>query len=151
MTTTLKHTGTERTWEGKLEQWQKHKECIEHWCDGGSIEVNTGSGFVQALLYSFNLHFTYRIKQREPKPGEVWVHAQDPNLVFVVTHQRNWTELGSGEYDLFHEHHALGYAAPSVKAYYARELLDDVHSWAGHTRDYNLYEKIKKAAQLEEE
>lgn len=46
MSTTVKHVGSEREWEGSLGRWEKHQDCITHWCDGGEVEVSviTSSG-----------------------------------------------------------------------------------------------------------
>lgn len=80
---TIKFVGDEREWEGRLIQWDKHKECIIHWCDGGSVDVsNSIIDWAEAKNPEFFTNHEYRKKQREAKVGEVWGNC---NHVWVRT------------------------------------------------------------------
>lgn len=86
MTTKAIRYSSKRSWEGPLENWEAHSECIKHWCDGGVIEMHTGIAsysfvhgpeetwvVIDASVPKFAMNARYRIKQREPKSGEVWL------------------------------------------------------------------------------
>ena len=38
MSTTVKHIGDERHWNGPEENWVAHKDVIKAWCDGKPVE-----------------------------------------------------------------------------------------------------------------
>ena len=73
MSTTVKHVGSNRVWEGSLYQWEKHSEYIIYWCDGGEVETEAlGDCWFPVKGGNFGANFKYRKQQRTPKAGEVW-------------------------------------------------------------------------------
>jgi len=128
MKTTVKHVGSvrDRDWEGDYEEFQVSGPVIRHWCDGGEVEEihefsrewedYSGSDFI--------LSYRYRIKQREPEPGEVWTDLAD-GQPYLITNEEETINLYSGTLCTSLDD-GFTYAAPSVESYYAREFLKKV-------------------------
>lgn len=72
MTTSVKHVGSVRTWEGKLSNWEAHKDTIKAYCEGGTLEVSSGWGDWQKVLAFPAFHSEYLYRVSTPKQGEVW-------------------------------------------------------------------------------
>lgn len=145
MTTKVKHMGSQREWEGSIDQWTAHSEAIKHWCDGGEVErlvsgnrhdvLNTG----EPLL--FRTDFDYRIKQREPKAGEVWAACGTP---YLRTGDLDWVCLDDGIVAVPTNGEGMSYEAPFLEAYYAREFLN-----RGKGKTADVHRCVTDAAKLD--
>lgn len=140
MKTTVKHVGSVREWEGPEYASIAHRAVIEHWCDGGEVEIKTCVGEAwDSCDPQFAHNREYRIKQREPKPGEAWENKHGP---WVYRTHGGWACLMDGKSSPEVEDQPMKYAAPSVMAYFARKFLDD------HPQD-TLYSVLTRHAQLD--
>ncbi len=83
------------------------------------------------------------IKKREPKPGEVWLVEGVPCITCGISQPMRL----DGSYFATNDIRKMEYAAPSVKAYYARELLDE----GGLMSVFDHLNLLTKAARLDEE
>ena len=136
MKTTVKHVGSVREWEGDIDQWTKHETVIRHWSDGGDSERQLADKrWVDTLNCNAWLDTEYRIKQREPKTGEVWTHPEDGEGLYYVdtlTNHGYMIELGvqtvTKNVDDEDGFEGFVYTAPSVEAYYARKSLERYQS-----------------------
>jgi len=147
MKTTVKHVGSVREWEGPIENWEAHVDEIKHWCDGGDVQFNNPpAGWFDANP-NFDLHIEYRIKQREPKPGEVWITPAGMILIMdeycAAINPMGHCYCGNDVRDS-----NPIYAAPSVEAYYARKMLKKAEEF-GDVLDGHYRDTIISAAQLE--
>ena len=128
MKTTVKHEGSDREWEGNLKQWEKHQECIIHWCDGGDVEgLRDNNVLVEVLYPVFAIEKKYRKKQRYPKAGEVWginntlwIRVIDCGGTF-----NGWVEIGGSETDENPDPADLEFLANNPEEYYKKRLLSD--------------------------
>jgi len=126
MKTTVKHVGSDedRNWEGPEENWLAHKSVIIHWCDGGEVEYSIDDYlWIDHMNTPADFHsdVKYRIKQREPKAGEVWV--EDHCIYLLHINGETFFDL-EGCYMTDGSGIDLTYAAPSVEAYYARKFME---------------------------
>lgn len=157
MNKTIHITDCKRPIELPVENYLAHQECVDHWCNGGEVEHEFKvAGWDLVEEPKFLPHKKYRIKQREPRPGEVWLVGGMPQNASVVIQNR------SGDMDMLSLRslclwniNAEGvieavYAAPSVKAYIARQMLGCVNGMH-NASPLSVYEAITKAAQLGEE
>ncbi len=124
---------SKRDWTGLLENYEKWQKEIEHWCDGGEVEAKSCNAQWSGGNYCFDTEgVEYRIKQRETKSGEV----------FICNVSDYWLCINAGEQysaldgdDTISSDTAiefgLKYHAPSIEAYYARKLLNDIPDFAG--------------------
>jgi len=146
MKTTVKHVGSggpDREWEGLEENWLAHRDVIIHWCDDGEVEYCQGLSWTRKRDdLEFVIDCEYRIKQREPKCGEVYEVSGD----FYIVHPLNdhaWIRL-DGQGFVTSNHQDAKYSAPSVEAYYARKFLSDAKE-----NRYFTEEVLKAASKLE--
>lgn len=112
-----------------LENYLAHQEVVEHWIGGGEVEIFIPEDwFVCHDIPLFEVGDKYRIKQREPKPGEVWlVGGVDNNASVVIQNREGGIDmLDLYNYCLWNINAELQatYAAPSVQAWVAREILN---------------------------
>ena len=125
MKTTVKHIGSggpDREWEGPIENWEAHVHEIKHWCDGGDVEMRDEEwAYLDLENPRFDHYTEYRIKQREPKPGEVWTLRCYAYLIHEFS--GDFYQSLSGREYCKSDNQVLEYAAPSVESYYAREFL----------------------------
>lgn len=130
MTTTVKHEGSAREWEGSLEHWEAHSECIKHWCNGGEVEIY-GAGHNWYALIRSKAHFDargqYRIKQRKPKAGEVWFVDGSPCLYTILSkgdigQPMPWIELYGKAIKCNAEHRYKQFIADNLEQYYANKF-----------------------------
>ena len=151
MKTTVKHVGSAigRKWEGPEDASIAHRAVIEHWCDGGEVEIKT---CVDEVWYSCDPQFAhnreYRIKQRKAKAGEVWVCKK--SLPYVYNYDlKEFVNIWSNQ-NLESVMKTLSYAAPSVEAYYARKFLNESKvDLSSNARIGDLLRAVHKAAQLD--
>ena len=130
MTTTVKHKGSVREWEGSVENWDKHRDVIVAWCDGSDIQVLGGHykrpSYIDLMNPAFESDSQYRIKQREPNAGEVWIEEEGPCLITdentVVSFDGTLAANNSWPNDRVLRD--LKYSAPSVRAYFMREVME---------------------------
>jgi len=157
MKTIVKHVGSggpDREWEGPIENWEAHVWEIKHWCDGGEVEYCIDDDHwsdKMNMAADFHVGIEYRIKQREPKPGEVWLDEIHP---FIKLHESDsisydWINLTNNCYSLFTTYGLkdLTYAAPSVEAYYARKFKKECDD--NVDLELEAYSVLENAAQLE--
>ncbi len=124
------------------DEWQQGK-CVGH------DSINTVNVAVVRIGADTYIAFTTKclrpIKKREPKPGEVWMILNNPCVFRDSPNEFKFVQLGGKEsFDIKIKHE---YAAPSVKAYIARELLNE-GNLMGVFDHLNL---LTKAARLDEE
>ena len=123
-----------RSWTGPMENYEAHKEGVEHWCGGGDIETHddaTDWYDVDANRPLFAPSFEYRIKRREPRFGEVWVVGDIPCI---------YSKYGLGGFRFIqlddanaHSLHANPvYSAPSVEAYIAKQIIQEIGNNTAH-------------------
>ena len=150
MKTTVKHVGSVREWEGPEDASIAHRSVIEHWCDGGQVEIFFDSSWVEMglSLPEFNENYKYRIKQREPKPGEVWANGYGP---WVYRTHGSWSCLIDGKSSPEVEDKPMTYAAPSGEAYYARKFHDQVYGDRAIVTQTMADEKAYKLVSIVEE
>ncbi len=125
-----------RDWTGPLENYEKWKKEIEHWCDGGEVEAKGCNAQWAGGHYCFDSEeLEYRIKQRDPNYGEVWLigSAKTP-CVFRDT-DNNYKFVRLDGYTSYTTELSLEYAAPSVEAYYAMK-------WNADTDDMDIHDKL---------
>jgi len=156
MKKTIKIEG-QRTWEGPLDNYNAHKEVVEHWCDGGEVEIEDHQDQWIPCEPQFASNRNYRIKQREPKRGEVWVHITAGVRIRTPNNNHNdgWVGVDGIPSTVVDWTKTLTYSAPSVEAYYARKVLDNANELFKESThplkegiDY-IYTACKQAAQLE--
>lgn len=136
-------------WEGSMEQWEKHKDCIVHWCSGGDVELKDeqSNKFLICKNPAFHVKNTFRVMVRKPKAGEVW--SIKNGEVFLVSFIPSYsdpypvTNLSSGvgaaglkDLDKF--------VADSVEQYFAHKFWEEARAYdSGH--DYGIHgEDLKK-------
>jgi hypothetical protein len=121
---TIKFVGNEREWEGNLNRWEKHKECIVHWCDGGEVEwLRDNNDLVEVFYPFFAIENEYRKKQRAPKAGEVWeqsgwyswLRVEDVNGNF-----NGWVSVDGCNVSKIPEPDNLKFIASSLGEYYSK-------------------------------
>lgn len=123
--TRIIHKGKEKSWEGPIDAWEKHRAVIEAWCDGSDVEWRGADlSWAYIALPSFNHGVQFRVKVKEPMEGEVWETPSGKPCVYVCEEEEfpfvvlDGTEMiGSGN--------QLKYVAPSVKTYYAQKFLEE--------------------------
>lgn len=105
------------------EQYAKHGAVIEHWCDGGEVEgeVIGDTGNFQPTTPRWSIGNNFRIAQRKPQVGEVW-HCSDTGDALLISSRYQFVNIADGT-EHGDTYDGAAYAAPSVKAYYAREFL----------------------------
>ncbi len=130
---------------------KKGKECVIEWTDGEWFTVRNMNSFKTVQVIR-NVIFR-QIKKREPKPGEVYLNIGGNPCVFRDTTDRFKLVCLDGS-DSFPMRACMEYAAPSVKSYYARELLADAKhktETSGQAINTEGWEPLKQAARLDEE
>ncbi len=154
MKKTISITDVKRPIELPLENYEAHKEVVDHWCDGGEVEIKVNSNsetweLSESSIPRFSLHHEYHIKKREPQPGEVWTHSTLGAAVCYSSIDEYCMCSLRGD-DLY-KPHCFEYAAPSVEAYIARKILDEIDSKVRPIviNDYEF--ELNKAARLDEE
>lgn len=112
-----------------VKQIKAHAECIEHWLQGGDVEmeVNCSDGIFRLIENpKWSIGNLFRIAKREPKPGEVWeidgcaalvmpqsISAREPgDFVAVGLNEHAVWHFWAGRADLKH-------LADSLADYYA--------------------------------
>lgn len=165
MKTTEKHVGSVREWEGPIEDWEAHRLVIEHWCDGGDVQIiligGAGNGddyYRDVSGPEFTHDLVFCIKQREPKPGEVWVD-EDGDAIHIPFDCEKWQFINKSGYKS-HKYPItdIKYSAPSVEAYYARKFWNKVYGNEGILNQtmadeaaYKMSDIVEEAAQLEKQ
>jgi len=144
MKTTVKHVGSVREWEGSMMSWHRHCDLIPKWCDGEDVEYQvTADKWSSNISWTADFHedVNFRIKQREPKPGEVWIDSEGDALHIPFDCER-WQFIDRLGYKN-HNHPMIDikYNAPSLEAYYARKFLNDCSD--------TLHSIVTQSAQLE--
>ena len=128
MTTTVKHKGSVREWEGPIKNWDKHRDVIVAWCDGAEVEVHINRKWLTPWSHGFYSDMDYRIKQREPKAGEVWVDSNGSPCIFIEDDNIGFKRINqSDKMVTYFEEDQLDeftYSAPSVRAYFMREVME---------------------------
>ncbi len=115
----IKVTGTHRHVNVTLEQLEKHKESIEHWVDGGEVEIlKTNNAWELIEPPSFLVEITYRpVLTPSPKQGEVW---QVFDMTFIVTENDQFLNISDAS--LWNHHtvdvDSLVFSADSIESYY---------------------------------
>lgn len=123
-------TGSKREWTGPKENYLKHHEVIGHWCEGGDVEWCTAGEWIDVAGGFFRKENEYRIKQREPVSGEVWLIDGDecvfPNGAYMQkSNDVAWVRLdGRGTKNSTVDCFMTEYVAPSVESYYARKFYE---------------------------
>lgn len=137
-------------------QWEEANPGVaKHWVKGGEVEVkNEHSGWIVARskymqdMIDCSEYWEFRIKQREPQPGEVWINDNTPALItskgFVWLTNNNYMEC-----DFLTHVPCAEYAAPSVTAYYARELYEAACD-NGEGEMQALHDLCREACQFED-
>jgi hypothetical protein len=142
VTTTVTHEGSKKEWTGPIENWDAHSDVIKHACDGGAYEIlmlDTGIWYEweHNVISEFNRTRDFRIKQREPKPGEVY-YCEETHEALLISSNMEFVGLADGRH-FSRIYDGATYAAPSVKAYYALKFLNDPSEDA-------LYRVVQRAA-----
>lgn len=144
-TTVMNIRGEVRETEVSIESFDKHRDVIIAYCNGADVERSAmDRPWKPSSDPSFRVDCAYRIAQRKPQPGEVWVcrggnpwiWAEDPQFT-------GWVELRGKDVDDNTSLGSLKYAAPSVKAYYAREFLKAIDGKRGE--DWDTLNKLETA------
>ncbi len=127
----LRYTGDTRAVNISIDSWEAHANFIIEWTNGAHLEQNMnqiqGGKWFPVDEPTFNSSYSYRIAQRKPQAGEVWV---EEGKAMIVNHECCFVQLDDGM--MFSEAPNATYAAPSVKAYYAREMLEDYENQSAH-------------------
>ena len=156
MTTTVKHKGSVREWEGPIENWEAHSEVIKAWCDGSIVEMWSSSGHYSAW---FTIHFIpafvheekYRIKQREPKAGEVWIEEEEGPCLITDENTVVWLDGTLAMNNLWSNDRVsseLKYSSPSVRAHFMREVMEQ---WEHEHKNLDSFtDWLKEACELED-
>jgi len=146
MKTTVKHVGSAlREWEGPEEDSIAHRDAIEHWVNGGEVENDATGGWMIAHP-SFEARVNYRIKQREPKPGEVWID-EEGDAIYIPFDCDKWQFVDKIGYKN-HKYPItdIKYKSPSLEAYYARKLKKECDD--NNDLEIEAYSFIEKACNL---
>lgn len=128
-TTHVTHSA-ERTWTGSMLDWNAHSFVIKHWCDGGDVDYYTGSAWGRIQDPEFLHTEQYRIAERKPQPGEVWILDENPFLYIRVSDDYHW-QSPDGQDRRRDGIHKPKYAAPNVLAYAASCIMDEVSAFEG--------------------
>lgn len=113
-------TGSKREWTGPKENYLKHHEVIDHWCEGVDVECRCGYEWISVLDdVTFSAGYEYRIKKRKPKNNEVWVSKD--GRAFVRNDNVDKMISLDGEVELG-EMIKMKYSAPTPESYYARKF-----------------------------
>ncbi len=113
----------ERTWEGSFEQYLEFQVVIDHWVKGGQIKGYQPHrlGWVGVTAFNFMDFEDFKIVEREPAIGEVWVNEYGDPVVYMgspllpIALQVGTSMDGDTVFT---------YAAPSVREYYREQLSD---------------------------
>lgn len=139
------------------DQHRSHNDVLCHWCRGGDIETKDNSGRDQIwsdLADSSRQHITgllgngwlFRVKERKPKTGEVWV-GYGKAMVRTVNGRDNHDAAAWYDLDDNRPHGVdmsdIEYAAPSVEAYFARKFYENCE-------DEGLYSVVEYACAYED-
>lgn len=153
MTTTVKHAGSEREVECSLESWEKHQDVIKHWCNGGDVEFRCKDFWYMKDGPKFNSQIDYRIKQREPLMGEVWVSNNQKPYIRTPNGRPNsgsgdaWVDFEGVPSVWYNWSEDLTYTAPSLEVYIARKLWEQRMDGV-RPRAAVLSEVVQQAARL---
>ena len=126
MKTTVICNGSEYTWEGSMESWNKHQELIIKWVDGAKIEsrYHPHQGWKSHNTPMFDSPTVeYRIEPRTPIPGEVWYSLNDLKPSIFIGNNK-FVEIHTGcifEVDGIQD---MSFVATSVNDYYASKQDD---------------------------
>ena len=135
MTTTVKHKGSVHKWEGPIENWDKHRDVIVAWCDGADVEFRDpkngtmyGDKWQSSCPHPYwHEYLDYRIKQREPEAGEVWIEEEEGPCLITDEDTVVWldgTLAMNNSWSNERVSSELKYSAPSVRAYFMREVME---------------------------
>ncbi len=133
----LRYTGEKRAVEISIDSWDVHANFIIEWANGVQLEQNMnqiqGGKWFPVDEPTFNPSYSYRIAKRKPQAGEVYVWdggCDEDSYALAITHEGRFLDLNDGT--LYAEFDGAEYAAPSAKAYYAREMLEDYENQSAH-------------------
>lgn len=166
MKKTFKATDCKRPIELPMENYLAHQEVVEHWCAGGDVEacgVLTGRWYSEPnISHEFDPEIPHRIKQREPKPGEVWVYndiyawlrtttpaPEDDVDMDEYTLLDGWVLLSGDDACDISCLDNIAYSAPSAEAYYARKFLGNKTAPSCMSSSTAVLVNMREAAQLE--
>lgn len=126
---TITATGKVRDWTGPKENYMKHHEIIEWWCEGGEVEAESnGAWWVVAELEVLHAYADtqYRRKHREPKSGEVWIGKEGKDACLITNTGYVWLDsCDSYERPLLDQWPTgMICTAPSVQSFYARKFYE---------------------------
>ena len=149
-TITVSCSETDRSTTLSKPRYEEIREVVDHWVRGGEVEfesISTGEWLDSTTPNWCNRK--YRIKQRQPKAGEVWKRKYDGELhVFGCALNRDGGFLAidgksatSADYPDGFEYHA-----PSVKAAIAREIWGDIET---SRSDRTLVDRLYEACQFD--
>lgn len=127
-------TGRELTVTQAFEE--KFPGVAKHWVMGGEVEYKYNDGawvniFEESLrefVLDDDVGNSFRIKKRNPQPGEVWTNDGEPHIYgCAVRGSGGYGFIGLNGTSAYADSYSdqFEYAAPSVQAYYARELLSE--------------------------
>ncbi len=150
-------TGSKRDWKGTPVQFEKHGDAIQTWCDGAEVECWQATGeWAHIPEPQFDVLSKYRIYERKPKAGEVWIDQGESVLVLSDSYVADIVSGTLHEMSIA-DLQRLEFFAPDLRTYYAREFLAEndlilsgsetsVESYTG-----TLIAVMEKYAQLENE
>ena len=120
-------------------QFKKHCPVMEAYADGAVVQLCITGGWDNLIdTPEWNPNASYRVL-REPELGEVWTNGN--GVAFVKTEEHDkWFSLKDS---MIWVGEGMGrtYSAPSVKAYIAREIINDADEHQG-----TAHAALKRAA-----
>ena len=126
-------TGRELTVTSEFED--KFPGVAEHWVKGGEVEfrcigcvwVAANEKQLKRLVLDKGNEDKFRIKKRKPKTGEVWTNNDGEPHIYgcALRGSAGYGFIGLDGRSSYADSYSddFKYAAPSVSAYYARELI----------------------------
>jgi hypothetical protein len=120
MKKTVSITDCKRPIELPINRYNKHQDEVDHWCNGGKIEMEyDGCGWLVNSNPEFCIGHNYRIVKHAPKSGEVWIIVSNsiPCLMTGLGDEFPLVSLdGSNRFAL--SEYGIEFASVSVEAYY---------------------------------
>ena len=123
MTTTVKHKGSVREWEGQIDNWMMNESFIKDWCDGRNYDQSD----IRNLLVCSPLSYAEKPQPLEPKAGEVWADEEEGPCLITDENTVVWLDGTLAIGDAWSNDRVsseLKYSAPSFRAYFMREVME---------------------------
>lgn len=122
---TISIVGSAREWVGTFEQYEEHGEIVDHWVEGGDVDMFAFGSWVPLTCESpdFFIDTNYRKKQREPKAGEVWQIGNYLCICCDTLGKMKFYRI-TGDQRFSVDVSEKKYLAPSIEAYFARKFLN---------------------------